>query len=431
MKICVVKPSLFGRKAKDALPPLLFAILLPLTPPDVELVFYDENIEQVPKSPSCSAVAISIDTFTAQRGYFLADRYRKQGIPVILGGIHVSFCPEEASLHADAIVIGEAEDTWGLVVRDLRQGALMKRYFSENNIELSEVSYDYSVYSGKKYNPVMIAQFTRGCKYACDFCSVHALHGSLVRTRPVSAVAETVGKLPKGIVFFADDNLFSNQAEAERLLTALRALKRRWVCQISIDAAKDPGFLMKLRQSGCIMVIIGFESLEPENLRQMRKAANLSSVYETAIANIHKAGLMIYGTFVIGYDADTAETAGKLVSFAEEHRFAIANFNPLIPTPGTPLYDRLASEGRLLYEAWWNDPLYCYGDTAYKPAAMTPEELAESCRKARVGFYSARSIIKRFRGANIRNIAHAVAYMLANIISGISISQKQGRKLGG
>jgi radical SAM superfamily enzyme YgiQ (UPF0313 family) len=430
VNICIIKPSLFGEQAKDALPPLLFSILKPLTPPDVVLTFFDENIETISEDFSCDAAAISIDTFTARRGYLLAEKFRKRCIPVIIGGIHATLCPDEAKEYADAVIVGEAEDTWSAVVNDLRAGTLKPRYISTNNTTLAEVSYDYSVFQGKKYNPIWIVQFSRGCRFSCDFCSIHALFGKSLRTRPAADVAEQIKKLPRKLLFFADDNLFSNRTRINELLHAIAPLKRRFVCQISIDAAKDFDLLCRLRQSGCMVVLMGFESLHTDNLRQMNKHANLAADYESAINNIKKAGLMIYGTFVIGYDVDTKKTALELVSFATKYGFAVANFNPLIPTPGTALYDRLKNEGRLLYDKWWTSPSYRYGDTAFQPKSMTPEELAESCRLARYSFYSFRGIISRLRGVNIRGMFNMMIYLTVNIISRISIRQKQGRSLG-
>lgn len=430
MNICVIKPSMFGEQAKDALPPLLFAILKPLTPPDVILTFYDENTGPVPDDVSCDAAAISIDAFTARRGYILAERFRKRGVPVIFGGIHATLCPDEAEKYADAVIVGEAEDTWDAVISDLRAEVLKPQYISMNNTALGEVRYDYSVFRGKKYNPMWVVQFSRGCKFSCDFCSVHALHGDTLRTRPASAVAATLRELPRKLILFADDNLFSDPARVDELLTELEPLRRNWVCQISLDAARHFDLLCRLRHSGCRVVIIGFESLNAESLLQMNKGANLAADYETAIANIHRAGLMIYGTFVIGYDADTPDTALELAAFAKKHRFAIANFNPLIPTPGTKLYARLEKEGRLLYNQWWNAPDYRYGDTVFMPKGMMPEQLAESCRRARYSFYSFHGIISRLRGVNIKGWFNIWTFLLSNFISGASIRQKQGRRLG-
>ncbi len=430
MNICVIKPSMFGERAKDALPPLLFAILKPLTPPDVTLTFYDENIEPVPDDVSCDAAAITIDTFTARRGYIHAERFRRRGIPVIFGGIHATLCPDEAEEYANTVIVGEAEEVWGTVVNDLRAGTLKSRYTSMNSVNLGNVQYDYSVFQGKRYNPMWIVQFSRGCKYSCDFCSVHALYGDTLRTRPASAVAATIKQLPRKLIFFSDDNLFSNPARVDELLTALKPLRRRWVCQISMEAARDFDLLCRLRRSGCILVLIGFESLNTDSLLQMNKRANLAADYETAISNIRRAGLMIYGTFVIGYDADTPETARELAVFAQKHGFAIANFNPLIPTPGTELYKRLECEGRLLFDRWWSAPDYHYGDTAFQPKGMTPDQLAQSCCRARYSFYSFRGVVARLRGVNIKGLFNIWIYLLSNIISGASIRQKQGRRLG-
>ena len=430
MNICIIKPSMFGLRERDALPPILFAILKALTPSGITLSFFDENIETVPLNIPCDLAAISIDTFTARRGYILAGHFRRRGVPVVIGGIHATLCPDEAAEHADHVVIGEAEDTWGLVIEDLRAGTMRPRYVSGNDTALTSIQYDYAVFHGKKYNPLWIVQYSRGCKYSCDFCSVHALHGKMLRTGPASAVAETVRQLPRKLIFFADDNLFSDPLRIDELLTEMKPLRRRWVCQISMDAAQDIDMLRRLRQSGCVMVIMGFESLNEDNLRQMNKRANLAADYEKVIANIHKAGLMLYGTFVIGYDADTSETALELAAFAEKHHFAIANFNPLIATPGTKLYARLEREGRLLYDRWWIAPDYHYGDTMFQPKGMTPGQLAEACRLARYSFYSIRGIFARMRGASATGCFNAWVCFLANIISRASIRHKQGRLLG-
>jgi len=429
MRICVVKPSLNGTRTPDALPPLLFAILAPLTPSDIDLEFLDENIAAVGEV-DCQAAAISIDTFTARRGYALADGFRARGVVVIIGGMHATFCPDEAAPHADAVVIGEAEDTWPTIVADLLAGTLRARYVSANAADLGAIAYDYTVYAGMRYPRVGIVQFSRGCKFDCEFCSISAFYGRTLRTRPVAEVEKSIRQLPHRVIFFADDNLFAAPARLDELLMALRRQRRRWVCQISIDVAKDRALLTRMRESGCMMVIVGFESLAPGNLRQMHKAVNLAADYDDAIANIRRAGLMLYGTFVIGYDDDTPGTAGALAAWARKRGMAIANFNPLIPTPGTALYTRLQADDRLLYERWWDDPSYRYGDTAFRPAAMSPQQLAGSCRDARYEFYSLRGILARLRGANAKGLVNVVVFLVMNLISRRSIHQKQGGRLG-
>ena len=429
MHICVIKPSLSSKRTPDALPPLLFAILAPLTPKGVELTFLDENVTAVGDVPY-DAAAISIDTFTARRGYALADGFRARGVPVVIGGMHATFCSDEAGLHADAVVVGEAEDTWPTVVADLQAGSLAARYVSANNADLAAVEFDYSVYERLRYPPVGIVQFSRGCRFNCEFCSISAFYGKTLRTRPVAAVARSIRQLPRRLIFFADDNLFVDSGRLDDLLDALGRHRRRWVCQISIDVAKDQVLLTRMRKCGCIMAIVGFESLTAGNLRQMHKAVNLAAEYDDAIANIRQAGLMLYGTFVIGYDGDTPDTAGALAAWAKARGLAIANFNPLIPTPGTDLYTRLQAEGRLLFDSWWDDPSYRYGDTAFRPAGMTPGQLADSCRDARYGFYSLRGILTRLRGANAKGLVNIVVFLLMNLVSRRSIHQKQGGRLG-
>jgi len=251
-----------------------------------------------------------------------------------------------------------------------------------------------------------------------------------LRTRSAVSAAETIRQLPEKLIFFSDDNLFSDPEKTNELLETLEPLRRRWACQISIDAASDPDLLRRMRRSGCRIVIVGFESLNTENLRQMNKGANLEADYITAIRNIQSAGLMIFGTFVIGYDADTPETALELAAFAKKHRFLIANFNPLIPTPGTGLYDRLEKENRLIYKNWWLDPDFRYGGILFRPKQMTPEQLAESCKQARYSFHSFFGILSRMRGVNLKSWFNFQIFILANIISRASIRQKQGRRLG-
>jgi radical SAM superfamily enzyme YgiQ (UPF0313 family) len=165
-------------------------------------------------------------------------------------------------------------------------------------------------------------------------------------------------------------------------------------------------------------------------IRDTSNGAGVAAGYDEVIANIRRAGLMLYGTFVIGYDGDGPGTALELAAFATKRGFAIANFTPLIPTPGTKLYARLEREGSLLFDRWWTDPDYRYGDAIFKPKGMSPQELADSCRKARYSFYSLRGILSRMRGANLRGLFNLWVYLLANVVSGISIHQKQGRRLG-
>lgn len=433
MRVAVIRPAVFGQPTSDAMMPLLFAILKPLTPAGIQIDFYDERARALPDSVEADLIALTVETFAARRAYQLADGFRAAGIPVVMGGYHPTMLPDEAKQHADAVLLGDAEDTWPQLLRDAQEGTLQPFYHSSAEYPLAGLRYDYGVFPKKHYPLVAMVQFGRGCKFACDFCSIHAFYGHSIRTRPLAEVVGDIAGLKQRYLFFTDDNLFCDETQATELFAALKPLKKKWVCQISMDVAKNPKLLRQMKESGCIMAVVGFESLSRENLRQMGKRANLAEEdYEEVIRNLHAAGIMIYGTFVIGYDADTAATAGELMDFALRHRFAIANFNPLMPMPGTPLYKRLEARGALPYGQWWLNEDYHYGDAMLAPAGMTEEELMESCKMARFRFNSPLAILRRatnFR-ANSRNPFNFLVFVAASVVSRTQIHFKQGRKLG-
>jgi radical SAM superfamily enzyme YgiQ (UPF0313 family) len=290
------------------------------------------------------------------------------------------------------------------------------------------------VFKGKKYAPVTLVQYGRGCRFNCDFCSIHAFYGNSLRQRSVREVCAEIEQAGRRLVFFVDDNLFVDVPKARELFEAVRALGINWFCQTSIDIARDRNLVRLMAKSGCSSALFGFESLRAENLRQMRKGWNVKwQDFETSIGVIRDSGIMIYGTFVHGYDHDTVQSFDDTVEFAIKHRFYLANFNPLTPTPRAPLYDRLAKEGRLIHERWWLDPRFRYGDATFHPRGMTAEELTAGCWRARRAFNSAGSMLRRFLdplGA-LRTPRNAMQYLLSNAISRRAIFEKQGAALGG
>jgi radical SAM superfamily enzyme YgiQ (UPF0313 family) len=435
LKITLVRPSMHGRRTSDAMEPLAFAILRALTPADVEVVVYDERVESIPLDAPTDLVAMTVETYTARRAFQLATAYRRRGVPVVMGGYHPTFLPEECSLFADAIAIGDAEGIWPAIVADARRGKLKSRYQQNTYPSLAgQPLADRSVFKGKKYAPVTLVQYGRGCRFNCDFCSIHAFYGSSLRQRPVRDVCDEIERGGHRYVFFVDDDLFVDVARAKELFEAVRTLGVHWFCQTSIDIARDRTLVKLMAKSGCSSALFGFESLRAENLRQMRKGWNMKwQDYETSIEVVRDAGIMIYGTFVHGYDSDTVQSFDDTVEFAIKHRFYLANFNPLTPTPRAPLYDRLAKEGRLIHERWWLDPRFRYGDATFHPRGMTADELTAGCWRARREFNSTGSIARRFldpQGA-LRSPRHAVQYLLSNVISRRAILEKQGVPLGG
>ena len=405
-RLTIIHPCI-GRRAGDRsyirtwqMEPLPAATIAGLTPAGVDVTFYDDRMEVIPADDPADLVAISVETYTARRAYQIASGYRARGIPVVMGGFHAALCPDEVARYADAVVVGEAELVWDEVLDDARAGTLKRRYRGVGRPSLIGLKPDRSVFDGKRYLKVGLVEAGRGCHFKCDFCAVTAVFGATQTRRPTEEILAEIKAVTSGgkrkLIFFVDDNITSNLAQAKEFFRALIPLKIRWVSQSSINAAHDPEFLDLLRRSGCMGVLIGFESIDEENLKSMNKRFNaMGGGFEVALDNLRRHGIRVYGTFVFGYDADTPESFGRTVAFARRHGLYIAAFNHLTPFPGTPLYRRLEAEGRLRYEHWWLDERYGYNEIPFVPRSMSPEELRERCVAARRSFYGWPSILER------------------------------------
>lgn len=432
MKVTFVRPSMMRGAVADSLEPLAFAVLAGLTPPGVDRVLYDDRLERVPYDEPTDLVALTVETATAKRAYQIAAEYHRRGIPVVMGGCHPTLAPDEALRYASSIVIGDAEGVWGDLIDDASRGALRPVY-ERRTPDLDGVPVDRTIFRGKRYGPLALVQFGRGCRFSCDFCSVHAFYGSSIRHRPVPEVAEEVRRLGRRHVFFVDDNLFVDRDRARELLEALIPLRATWSCQASLDIARDPGLLRLMRRSGCRLVTVGFESMIRENLEQMGKEWNLRhGDYAHVVRAFHDRGIMVYGTFVFGYDHDTVNSFDAALEFAVGSKLCLANFNPLCPTPATPLYERLKGEGRLVNDPWWLHPDYRYGQSMLRPLGMTPLDLERGCYRARSRFNTYASILRRSftRGADGRLLNRPWFSLVVNLVSRRQIHRKQGMPLG-
>lgn len=410
------------------------ATLAGLTPDDVEVRFYDDRLEVIPFEEKTDLVAISVETYTAKRSYQIASEYRRRGVPVVMGGFHAALCPDEVALWAEAVVVGEAEKLWPQVLDDARHGTLKKMYRAEGRPSLAELRPDRSIFRGKRYLPIGLVEAGRGCHFRCEFCAVQTVFDQTQTRRPIDRILTELRQLKdeKRLFFFVDDNITSNLKEAKEFFRALIPLGIRWVSQASINAAHDEEFLELLVRSGCQGVLIGFESLNAANLASMNKTFNTArGGFEKALANLRRHHIRVYGTFIFGYDGDTAESFGPTVEFAKRHAFYIAAFNHLTPFPGTPLYQRLKEEGRLLYEAWWLDENYSYNGIPFTPRGMSPAELQRACLEARREFYSWRSIVGRgFDEVNRSNFFMWRNFYLINAMHRGDVSLRDHYPLG-
>jgi len=403
MRLTIVHPCI-GRKPGQKyirtwqMEPLPAATVAGLTPKGVELRFYDDRMENIPFDESTDLAAISVETYTAKRAYQIATEFRKRSVPVAMGGFHATLCPDEVACHAEVVVCGEAEALWPQVIDDAQHGKLEKFYRQTGRTSLATLKPDRSIFKGKSYLPIGLVEAGRGCHFKCDFCAVQTVFNSTQTRRPIDAIIAEIVPLKKDrkLFFFVDDNITSNLEEAKSFFRALAPMGIRWVSQSSINAAHDEELLELLALSGCQGVLIGFESLNPANLKEMNKAFNtMRGGFEAALSNLRRHRIRVYGTFIFGYDRDTPECFQETVRFAKDQALYIAAFNHLTPFPGTPLYRRLENEGRLLFDKWWLDDQYSYNRIPFQPRSMTPEILQNNCLAARREFYSWRSIVQR------------------------------------
>ncbi len=403
MRVTLIHPCIGRRVGQEyirswQMEPLPPALLAGMTPKEVEIKFYDDRMELIPYDEPTDLVALSVETYTAKRAYQIASEYRKRGVPVVMGGFHPTLVPEEASQYAEAIVVGEAEGLWPLVLEDARRGRLRRVYRQAGRPSLVGARPDRSIFAGKRYLPIGLVEAGRGCQFRCEFCAIQSYFGSTQTRRPIDEILDEIREVAKErkLIFFVDDNITSNMEQAKVFFRALIPLGIKWVSQASMNAAHDEEFLQLIKASGCQGLLIGFETLNERNLKQMHKGFNLmKGGFEVALANLRRYGIRLYATFILGYDEDNGDTFRETLAFAMRHRFYIVAFNHLTPFPGTPLYERLEAEGRLLYDRWWLDPNYRYGGVPFAPRGITPEQVKERCIEARQAFYGWGSILKR------------------------------------
>lgn len=438
MKLTLIHPAV-GRRDSTSyirtwqMEPLAPALLASLTPRDIEIKFYDDRCEPIPYAEPTDLVAMSVETYTAKRAYQIASHYRRRGVPVVMGGFHATLVPHEVASYAEATVVGEAEGVWEQLLDDFRSGRLQPLYRSTGRPSLAGLAPDRSIFQGKPYLSVGLVEAGRGCHFRCDFCAVQTFFGQTQTRRPIDDILQEIRRMNKPLYFFVDDNITSNMKQAKEFFRALIPLKIRWVSQASINAAHDEEFLQLIQQSGCQGLLIGFESLNPDNLKAMNKSFNtMKGGYTEALANLRRHRIRLYTTFIVGYDEDTPEAMYDTLQFALDHRFYMVAFNHLTPFPGTPLYTRLQNENRLLFERWWLDPGYRYGMVPFQNPRMSAEMIEAMCVAMRARFYSLGSIARRSLDfqVNSNNLFMWGNFFVINWMIRKEVLQRRGFPLG-
>jgi radical SAM superfamily enzyme YgiQ (UPF0313 family) len=377
--------------------PLTLTTLAALIPPElpVDLRLIDEGIADVPLDLEADLIGLTVITGTAMRAYELADHFRGRGIAVVLGGPHVTLIPGDAQPHADAIVVGYAEDTWPELLRDFAAGEMKARYNQTPGLEIGGRPFPRrDLLPGKHFLTNNVFEATRGCVHSCDFCVVPTAWGKKPFQKPVAEVVADIRQHGARKLIFIDLNLVAHRGYALELFAALVPLKVQWYGLATVLLTNDPELLELCARSGCRGLLMGLESISPANLRQNHKGFNSPENYARVVQRLHEHGIALQGCFVFGLDDDGPDVFLKTAEFAIEAHIDLPRFAVVTPFPNTPLYHRLESEGRLLTKNW---ELYDGQHVVFRPAKMSVQQLQQGIEAAWKHTYSFRSIARRIR----------------------------------
>ena len=403
--------------------PLSLPYVAGLAPPDINVSIVDENVEEIDFHRQVDLVGISVLTMVAPRAYEISAAYRKRGIPVVMGGIHPTVLPDEASRHADAIVVGEAEGVWPKLLRDFQEGKMGKVYQASSPCSLNALPRPrWDLMNRGAYLTTNVVQATRGCPNNCSFCTVPRFFGRKYRFRPVEDVIKEIGTLDGKLLGFVDADITGNPSYAKELFRALIPYKRIWAGDAGIRVANDDELLRLAAKSGCKALFVGFESLSPESLQEAGKHQNVVEHYKTAIKKIHQHGISVLAGFMFGFDADDESVFERTVEFAIESKILYADFNILCPYPGTAVYHRLLAEDRITETDW--SKYFAMYNVVFRPKQMSAETLQEGCMWAWREFYSSKSIAQRFLSRqNFTSWVNPLAHNVLNVATHRGISR--------
>jgi radical SAM superfamily enzyme YgiQ (UPF0313 family) len=382
-------------------PPLSLPTIAALTPQNFEIHIIDEHIEEINFDEKADLVGITCMTPLAIRAYEIADEFRKRGAKVVLGGIHPTMLPNEAAEKADSIILGEAEYTWPILIQDFLQGSLKKFYHSERKVDLKDCPVPRCDLLRNEFYITHTMQISRGCPHKCEFCSNVAFYGNQFRFKPIENVTREIESLIKidkhKTIFICDDNITANKRYAKELFKRLIPYKITWSSEASIDATYDDELLDLMAESGAKQIFVGFETLSQDNLKQANKSSGINKVeeYKDAIEKIQSRGIAVIGGFILGLDHDDETSFEKIVDFIEETNMAFPHIRILQIYPGTPLFDRMLREKRIINNNWED---WSTDKATFMPKLMSPKVLEEGYHYVLNELFSFESISKRLNG---------------------------------
>jgi radical SAM superfamily enzyme YgiQ (UPF0313 family) len=377
-------------------PTLALTSIAAATPDDWRVKYWDENLLQglPPAEPFPQVVGITVHLTFANRAYELARWFRARGAQVILGGLHVFSCSEEAAPHADALAIGDGVQLWPAILKDVEEGRLQRTYkagFTRPYREDPAPRRDLLPRDCFLTTTSLIA--SRGCHNRCGFCYLSTRDLQMpYLVRDVEQVVREFQEDGQPYGVFTDNNLGSKPEYLRLLCRALRPLEKIWSAAVTLDVTDDPSLVREMALAGCTGVFIGFESLTDGNLAAARKRTPQTVDYARRVALLHDNGIQVNGSFVLGFDDDGPEVFETTVKWIEQNRLECATFHILTPYPGTPLFRQMEGEGRLLHRRW---DLYDTAHVVFRPKRMTPEQLMEGYGWCYRVLFSSASIWRR------------------------------------
>ena len=432
MRLRLIEPSSYQRDGTLLksrwlfFPSLNLPYLAALAPEDVQVAITVEQIEDVDLDEAVDLVGITAYTTQILRAYEIADRFRARGVPVVMGGIHVSMAPDEALDHADTVIVGEADETWPQFLNDFRNGRPARLYQAARRPPLVNLPrpkfslLDRSRFLGygrsRLYRllgmPVYPVQTARGCPNSCEFCSVTSFNGRAYRHRPVGEVIREIESLGAATIFFTDDNLLGVRRRAVELLEALAPLRLSWVGQAGIAAADDEDLIALAARSGCAELFLGIESLSASCLESVGKTVNRVDQYERWLKVFADHGIGATASLMFGFDGDGPSVFRDAFEFLEHNRVAHSFWWPVTPFPGTVLYEKLRAEGRLKDDKWWLDRDLSAGfpDLKFSPAGMAEDLFTREFRRCYRLYASAGRTVRRALQRPLRRCLWRLAY---------------------
>ena len=415
MKILLLMPHPNANRSlftKFTYPSLTLQQIAAITPKEHHLEIVDERFGRVNFNKDYDLVGISCLTYNSIRGYEIADIFRKKGVKVVFGGYHASLLPEEAKKHADSVVIGEGEETWPRVLKDLEKGSLKPFYRAEKLLEPEEIPparHDIGLFT-----PFTEAiQASRGCPTGCEFCAMQMVEGPRFRGRPVENVINEMKTLRAKIIFFADASLTINPTYTKSLFKGMKEINANFECFGNMNVlTRDDELLKAASDAGVYKWYIGIESISQENINAAGKKTNKVEEYAKAIKKVKDHGMSITGFFMFGFDNDTPDIFQKTLQAIYEWELDEASFSIVTPYPGTRLFKRLEEAGRITSYDWSR---YTEGNVNFKPNKMTEQELLEGIRDIAADFFSIKSSFRRSYNKNNLNPFKSTLKFTANM----------------